>query len=213
MTTALVVVDVQNDFCPGGALAVAGGDAVVPVLNALMPAADLVVATQDWHPADHVSFADNHPGHAIGDRVERDGIEQTLWPVHCVQETPGAALHPALDTARIDHVLRKGQDPAVDSYSGFFDNGRPGQRAGTGLAAWLRARGATRLWIGGLATDYCVRYTVLDARSLDFETVLVTDACRGVDLEPGDVDAALAAMAEAGARRATAAGLLATRRD
>jgi len=188
---ALIIVDVQNDFCPGGALPVPAGDQVVPVINNLQRQFELVVATVDWHPADHCSFAANHPGYKVGDVIEIDGLQQILWPVHCVQNTPGAQLHPALDTSRIASLFRKGADPQVDSYSAFFDNGR---RKATGLADYLRQHGATELYICGLATDYCVKFTALDAVELGFRTNVLADACRGVELRPGDVAAAIDQM-------------------
>jgi nicotinamidase/pyrazinamidase len=150
---SLLLVDLQNDFMPGGALAVADGDAVVGVANALMPRFSLVVASQDWHPADHGSFASAHPGGKPGDVVDLAGVEQVLWPDHCVQDAPGASFHSGLDVAGIDRVVRKGTDPAVDSYSAFFDNDR---RRDTGLAAFLEKSGAEELVVLGLATDYCV---------------------------------------------------------
>ena len=192
---ALIIVDVQNDFCPGGALAVPGGDGIIPAINRFQAEFELVVATQDWHPANHGSFAANHPGRQPGDEIELGGLRQTLWPVHCVQDTPGAELHPALDRGPIAAVFRKGLDPTVDSYSGFFDNGR---RQATGLEDFLRQRGADELFICGLATDYCVKYTALDAVALGFRTRLVAAACRGVELRPGDVARALAEMAAEG---------------
>lgn len=192
---ALIIVDVQNDFCPGGALPVPEGDQVVPVINKLQRQFELVVATVDWHPADHCSFAANHPGCKVGDVIEIDGLQQILWPVHCVQNTPGAELHPALDTTRIARLFRKGADPRVDSYSGFFDNGR---RKATGLAEYLRQQGAAELYICGLATDYCVKFTALDAVELGFRTNLCADACRGVELRRGDVAAAIDQMRSSG---------------
>jgi nicotinamidase/pyrazinamidase len=192
---ALVVVDVQNDFLPGGALAVPDGDAVIPVVNRLMPRFPLVVATQDWHPPDHGSFAANHPGRAVFEQVQLNGLPQTLWPVHCVQGTPGAELAAALARDRIAKVFPKGTDPGIDSYSGLFDNGH---RRSTGLGEWLRARGVTDLYVCGLATDYCVKFTALDAVQMGFKTHLIEDACRGVNLRPGDVADALATMQRAG---------------
>ncbi len=188
---ALVIVDVQNDFCPGGALAVPEGDRVVGAINRVQAHFDLVVATQDWHPADHGSFAANHEGKQPGDVVELGGLEQTLWPVHCVQHTPGAAFHPELDQARIAQVFQKGTDPAIDSYSGFFDNGR---RKSTGLDDYLKEWAVTEVYIAGLATDYCVKFTALDAVRLGFATHLLADATRGVNLHSGDVDRAVEAM-------------------
>lgn len=194
---ALLIVDVQNDFCPGGALAVPDGDRVVPVINRLTPCFPLVMATQDWHPPDHVSFAANHPGHRVGEVITADGLEQILWPVHCVQGTAGAALREDLDVARVAGVFHKGSDPAIDSYSAFHDNGH---RRSTGLADYLRERGVTRVFLGGLATDYCVRFSALDALAEGFAVVVIADACRGVDLAPGDSAAALADLAARGAQ-------------
>ncbi|MCS7091405.1 MAG: bifunctional nicotinamidase/pyrazinamidase [Verrucomicrobiota bacterium] len=193
----LLLVDLQNDFLPGGALPVPEGEAVIPLINRLQPHFDLVVATQDWHPPNHGSFAANHPGRRVGDVIDLDGLPQVLWPVHCVQFTWGAEFAPSLDTERIAHVVRKGTDPRIDSYSGFFDNGR---RRSTGLAEFLRQQGVNELYVAGLATDYCVRATALDAAHLGFDTRLVMDACRGVNLQPGDVERALDDMARAGVR-------------
>jgi len=192
---ALILVDLQNDFVPGGALPVPGGDEVVPAANRLQEKFELVVATQDWHPPDHGSFAANHPGKNPGDVVELNGLEQILWPVHCVRETEGAAFVPGLNTERIERVFRKGTDPGIDSYSGFFDNGH---RKDTGLGDYLRSRDVTEVYVLGLATDYCVKFTALDARMLGFDTFLVEDACRGVNLNPGDVEKAVAEMRSAG---------------
>ncbi len=193
---ALILVDLQPDFCPGGALAVVRGDETLAVANRLMPHFSTVVATQDWHPPDHQSFATQHPGKQPYDVIELDGLTQVLWPPHCVQGTPGAELHPALDHARITHVARKGTDPTIDSYSGFFDNGH---RRGTGLAEWLRERWITQLYILGLATDFCVKFTTFDARQLGFDVKLVEDGCRGVEMKAGDSEAAIEAMRAAGA--------------
>lgn len=197
---SLLLVDLQNDFMPGGALAVAEGDAVVGVANALVPRFSLVVASQDWHPAGHGSFASAHPGGRPGDVIDLAGVEQVLWPDHCVQDAPGASFHSGLDVAGIDRVVRKGTDPAVDSYSAFFDNDR---RRDTGLAAFLEKSGAEELVVLGLATDYCVKYTVLDACGLGFGVTVITDGCRAVDLVPGDGDRAFAEMRSAGARLVT----------
>ena len=194
---ALLLVDIQRDFCPGGALAVADGDAVVAVANRLQPAFAWVIATQDWHPAAHASFAANHPGGEPGETVELDGLQQILWPVHCVQGTAGAAFHPDLDMRPVSAVVRKGTEERIDSYSGFWDNGR---RRTTGLAGLLRGMGVARVWVMGLATDYCVRFTALDAVSEGFETLVVADGCRGVELQDGDTAAALGEMADAGIR-------------
>lgn len=193
---ALILIDIQNDFLPGGALAVPDGDRVIPVAHALMPAFSLVVATQDWHPLDHGSFAANHPGREPGEVITLAGAPQVLWPVHCVQHTRGAALAEGLAQASIERVFHKGVDPSVDSYSGFFDNDR---RRSTGLGDYLKDRGVDSVVVLGLATDYCVKYTALDARALGLRTVVVEDGCRGVELQPGDVARALAELRDAGA--------------
>lgn len=198
MTTrsrALIWVDLQNDFLPGGALAVPAGDQVIAVANRLARDFSRVIATQDWHPADHGSFAAQHPGRVPGEVIELHGLPQVLWPVHCVQNTGGAAFAPGLETARIERVFPKGTDRTVDSYSGFFDNGR---RVATGLGDYLRERGVEEVTVLGLATDYCVRFTALDAVSLGFRTRLVVEGCRAVELAPGDGARALEAMSAAG---------------
>ena len=200
--TALILVDIQNDFCPGGALAVKDGDAIIPVVNRLQPSYDVVVATQDWHPAHHGSFASNNPGKRPGQMGELAGEPQVMWPDHCVQGSPGADFHPDLDTTRIARVFQKGMDPTVDSYSGFYDNGRKND---TGLAAYLRAQGVTHVDVVGLATDYCVKWTALDAVAEGFTTRVIEDATRGVELAAGDVERALAELREAGVGIATAA--------
>ena len=192
---ALIIVDLQRDFLPGGALAVPCGDEVPEVANRLQPLFDLVVATQDWHPANHASFAECHEGKKPGDTIPLEGARQILWPRHCVQGTPGAEFAPALDLHRVARVFHKGTDPNVDSYSAFFDND---YRRATGLGDFLRLQGVTDVYLLGLATDYCVKHTALDARKLGFHTFLIADACRGVDLAPGDVDKALEEMRRAG---------------
>jgi nicotinamidase/pyrazinamidase len=192
---ALILADLQNDFCPGGALPVPEGDHVIGAVNRLLPRFDLVIATQDWHPPDHGSFAANHPGRKVGDVIELGGLPQVLWPVHCVQNTPGADFHPAFDRSRIAAVFHKGTDPDIDSYSGFFDNAR---HKATGLGDFLIARRVTEVFVCGLATDYCVKATALDAASLGFHTHVIEDACRGIDLNPGDVARAIAQMRAAG---------------
>jgi nicotinamidase/pyrazinamidase len=194
---ALVLVDLQNDFCPGGALEVKRGDEVVAVANRLAPRFPLVVATQDWHPANHGSFAVHNPGRKPYELGELAGLPQVMWPVHCVAGTPGAAFHPALDLGKIDRVFPKGTDPAIDSYSGFFDNGK---RKATGLGEFLRARGVDELMVLGLATDYCVRATCLDGVGLGFAVTLVEDGCRGVELQAGDTARAIAELRDAGVR-------------
>lgn len=192
---ALILVDIQNDFLPGGALAVPDGDAVIPVANKLQPVFPLVVATQDWHPANHGSFAANHPGRKVFEQIELNGLPQTLWPVHCVQNTKGAELAAALHRERIAKVFPKGTDPGIDSYSGLFDNGH---RKSTGLGEWLKARGVTEVFVCGLATDYCVKFTALDAAQMGFKTHVVEDASRGVNLQPDDVKNAIEEMKRAG---------------
>jgi nicotinamidase/pyrazinamidase len=192
---ALVLVDIQNDFLPGGALAVPDGDAVIPVANRLQGAFALVLATQDWHPANHGSFAANHPGKKVFEQIDLNGLPQTLWPVHCVQGTSGAELAPALERARIARIFPKGTDAGIDSYSGLFDNGH---RKSTGLGEWLKAKGVTDVFVCGLATDYCVKYTALDALQLGFKTHFIEDASRGVNLQPDDVRNAISEMNRAG---------------
>ena len=192
---ALILVDLQNDFLPGGALAVPKGDVIIPLANRLQTHFNLVVATQDWHPANHGSFAANHPGKQPYEMIDLHGLMQVLWPVHCVQDTPGAALRADLDRTRITEVFHKGTDPAVDSYSGFFDNGK---RKATGLGDWLRSRWIQQVYVMGLATDYCVRATALDARALGFDVWVVQDGCRAVEVKPGDGDRAIAELRGAG---------------
>lgn len=195
--TALVLVDIQNDFLPGGALAVPEGDQIIPIVNSLLPRFELIVATQDWHPPGHASFAANHPGRKPYEQIDLDGLPQTLWPVHCVQNTGGALFAPGLDTRRVVRVFPKGTDPRIDSYSGLFDNGH---RQSTGLAEWLRERGVSGIDVVGLATDYCVKFTALDAAQEGFRVHLIEDACRGVNLAPDDTDRALDQMRHAGVR-------------
>jgi nicotinamidase/pyrazinamidase len=192
---ALILVDIQNDFCTGGALAVPDGEAVVGIANRLMDRVDRIVATQDWHPPDHGSFASNRPGSRPYALAELAGLPQVLWPTHCVQWTGGAQFHHGLATSRIHRVFPKGTDPGIDSYSGFFDNGR---RKETGLGDWLRQAGVDEVLVCGLATDYCVRATAIDAAGLGLRTVLVEDACRGVGLAAEDLPRAMADMRAAG---------------
>lgn len=195
----LIVVDLQNDFLPGGALAVPDGDAVVPLVNRLLPCFAHVVATQDWHPPGHFSFASAQPGGTPFGTVEAPYGPQTLWPDHCVQGSPGAALHDDFDLNRAELVLRKGFHPAIDSYSAFYENDRT---TPTGLAGYLRERGFERLFFAGLATDFCVRWSVEDACREGFQAVVVEDACRAIDIG-GSLAAARRAMASAGARSVT----------
>jgi nicotinamidase/pyrazinamidase len=190
----LIIVDVQNDFCPGGALAVPDGDAIIPLVNRLAGEFAHVVLTQDWHPAGHSSFASAHPGREAFETVEAPYGAQTLWPDHCVQATPGAAFHPALAAPHAQLVLRKGFRCEIDSYSAFRENDR---RTPTGLTAYLRERGFARLTLCGLATDYCVLFSALDAREAGFAVELAAKACRGIDLD-GSLARAMRAMAEAG---------------
>ena len=194
---APIIVDVQNDFCPGGTLAVPEGSQIVPIINRIQPAFDLRAATRDWHPADHGSFATNHPSRRRGEQIELAGLPQILWPVHCVQGTLGAELHPGLDCSpRIARVFPKGTDASVDSYSGFFDSGC---RSSTGLGDYLRDQGVTEVYVCGLATDYCVKATILDALALGFKAYLIEDACRGVEIRSGDTQQAIGEMQEHGA--------------
>ncbi len=196
MTSALILVDLQNDFLSGGALAVPDGDAVIPVANRMMPHFSTVIATQDAHPPEHGSFAANQRGVEVGQIFELNGLPQVAWPVHCVRDTAGAALNQELVTSRITRSFDKGTDPAVDSYSGFFDNGR---RKSTGLAEWLRDHQIKDLYVMGLATDFCVKATVLDALKEGFSVWLLEDGCRAVNLKPGDGEQAITEMREAGA--------------
>ena len=191
----LILVDIQNDFIPGGALAVANGDEVVAVANQLMPQFDLVIATQDWHPAAHGSFASQHEGVQIGDVFSLNGIQQIAWPDHCVQGTRGAEFVAGLDFEAVNHVIQKGTDCQIDSYSGFFDNDG---RSATGLEALLKKHGVTEVSAMGLATDYCVKFTALDAVKLGFETKLILPGCRGVELKSGDIAAAIEQMRATG---------------
>jgi len=195
----LLVVDVQNDFCPGGALAVPGGDAVVPVVNRLARRFADVVMTQDWHPAGHLSFASAHPGRQPFETIELAYGAQTLWPDHCVQGTEGAAFHRQLSLPQAELVVRKGFRKAIDSYSAFYENDR---RTPTGLAGYLRERGFRRVFLAGLATDFCVHYSAVDARREGFAAVLVEDGCRAIDLG-GSLADALQKMTAAGVERIT----------
>ncbi len=175
---ALIIVDVQNDFLPGGSLAVSDGDKIVPVINALQEKFELVVATQDWHPEDHGSFASNHEGKEPFDKTMLEGLEQILWPDHCVQSSKGADFSGKLNNKRIEAIFRKGMEKQIDSYSGFFDNGK---KKATGLADYLRGRGVERVFIAGLAADVCVGFTTLDALELGFETFVIEDATKPID--------------------------------
>jgi nicotinamidase/pyrazinamidase len=197
MKRALVIVDVQNDFCPGGALPVPDGDAVVPIINELSQSEyfDLVVATQDWHPQNHLSFASQRAGKNVGEVIELNDKPQVLWPDHCVQNSPGANLRADLSTQRVAHVFQKGQQREVDSYSGFFDNDH---QFSTGMGEYLKSENVDGVFVCGLATDYCVKYSALDAKALGFKTFLIEDAARGVNLNAGDVENAIEEMRAAG---------------
>jgi nicotinamidase/pyrazinamidase len=197
MKKALIIVDVQNDFLPGGALAVTDGDAILPLINETQKDFELIVATQDYHPSNHASFAVNHPGKKPGDIIDLQGIKQVLWPVHCVQGSQGAEFSPKLDTTEITRVFRKGTDPNLDSYSGFFDNGH---RKDTGLEGYLKDQGVTDVYICGLTADYCVKFTALDALKCGFNTWLYRGATRAVNLSPGDFDKSIHEMASAGVK-------------
>ena len=195
-TEALVVIDIQNDFCPGGALAVAGGDEIIAGVNALMKDFQVRVLTQDWHPADHSSFAANHPGAAPFSLAQMPYGPQVLWPAHCVQGTDGAAFHPGLATDPADLIIRKGFRSAIDSYSAFFENDH---KTPTGLEGYLRERGVHDLVMVGLATDFCVAYSAIDAAKLGFAVTVLEGACRAIDLD-GSLDKARADMRAAGVR-------------
>jgi nicotinamidase/pyrazinamidase len=190
----LLIVDVQNDFCPGGALAVPDGDAIVPVVNKLAAGFSHVVLTQDWHPSGHASFASSHPGKQPFDTIEVSYGEQILWPDHCVQGTQGAAFYPGLDVPHAELVLRKGFRRVIDSYSAFRENDR---RTPTGLANYLKEREFERITLCGLATDFCVLYSAIDAREAGFQVSIVTSACRGTDVD-GSIARAIRSMSEAG---------------
>ena len=194
MTHALIVIDVQNDFCPGGALAVPGGDVIVAGINALMDDAGAVILTQDWHPGGHSSFASSHDGKAPYDVIEMAYGSQVLWPDHCVQGSRGAAFHADLDTNRADMIVRKGYRPAIDSYSAFFENDRT---TPTGLEGYLRTRGIDRITMVGLATDFCVNFSAVDAARLGFDVTVRMDLCRAIDLD-GSLAAAWDGMRAAG---------------
>ncbi|GGX38225.1 nicotinamidase [Tateyamaria omphalii] len=194
MTRALIVIDVQNDFCPGGALAVPGGDEIVSSINALMAEHEAVVLTQDWHPSGHSSFASSHDGKAPYDMIDMPYGPQVLWPDHCVQGTQGAAFHADLNTDRADMIVRKGYRPAIDSYSAFFENDH---ETPTGLEGYLRTRGITKLTMVGLATDFCVNFSAVDAAKLGFNVTVQMSLCRAIDLE-GSLAAAQSGMIDAG---------------
>ena len=192
---ALILVDIQNDFVSGGALAVPEGETIVPIVNELQKKFDFIIATQDFHPANHGSFAANHEGKNIGEVIDLNGLYQILWPVHCVQNTEGTEFVKELDMSKVKKVFIKGTDAEIDSYSGFYDNGH---RKSTGLADYLKEQGITEVYVTGLAADYCVKFTALDAVGEGFKTYLVSDATKGVNMQAGDVEKAIAEMKEKG---------------
>jgi nicotinamidase/pyrazinamidase len=194
----LILTDLQNDFLPGGALPVPRGDEVIPLANRLGRHFELIVATQDWHPPHHGSFASHHPGKKPGEVIELGGIPQVLWPDHCVQKTPGAEFSQDLDRSRIHRVFRKGTHPEIDSYSAFYDNLH---RRSTGLGEFLKEKGVTEVYLLGLATNYCVKFSALDAVGLGFKTYVIEDACRGIELNRGDIKKAYREMEAAGIER------------
>lgn len=194
MPTALIVIDIQNDFCPGGALAVTEGDVIVPGVNALMADFDAVILTQDWHPAGHSSFATSHAGKAPFDLIDMPYGPQVLWPDHCVQGSNGAEFHPELQSDRADLIIRKGYNPAIDSYSAFFENDH---ETPTGLEGYLRNRGILDVTIVGLATDFCVNFSAVDAAKLGFNVTVRTDLCRAIDMD-GSLAGAVNGMGNAG---------------
>jgi nicotinamidase/pyrazinamidase len=203
---ALLIIDVQYDFLPGGTLAVNEGDQIIPVINQLQKKFDFIVATQDWHPANHGSFAANHRGKNPGDFIQLGNVDQVLWPAHCVQNSKGAEFHQDLEQIKWSKIIQKGTNPHVDSYSGFFDNDR---REDTGLSQYLKSNGIEEVFVTGLATDYCVKFTVLDAIKDGFEATVVTDATKAVNLAPGDYDAAIKEMVKSGAEAKTSREILA----
>lgn len=191
--TALILIDIQNDFLKGGSLAVPEGDDIIPIINQIMPQFEHIYATQDWHPANHGSFASKHNKN-IGEIIDLHGLQQILWPDHCIQYSKGAEFAATLNQDRIEHIFQKGTDISIDSYSGFFDNGH---RKATGMGAYLKEKGIKNIFLGGLATDYCVKFTALDAIELGFNTFLITDATKGVNINPNDVEQAIQEMKEA----------------
>lgn len=196
-SAALIIVDVQKDFIPGGALAIKDGDQVVPVINSIQHKFGTVIATQDFHPANHGSFAANHPGKTPGEFIDLNGLNQILWPIHCVQGSEGAKFHQDLNRENWVAIFQKGMNSEVDSYSGFFDNARRGD---TGLGDFLKKKGIKTVFVAGLALDYCVKFTALDAVSLGFETFLIVDATRAVNLQPKDGEQAIREMESAGVK-------------
>ena len=204
-SSALVIVDLQNDFCDGGSFEVAEGSSIIPVINRLQPHFQLIAASQDWHPADHSSFASNHPDLGIGAVVTTGHVQQILWPDHCVQDTSGAEFHPDLDTSRFANIVHKGVDVNIDSYSAFFDNEH---LRDTGLATFLQEHQIQNVYLAGLALDYCVKYSALDAKQLGFNVYVIADATRAINLAEGDSEAALEEMRAAGIHIITAADII-----
>ncbi len=197
MAKALILVDIQNDFMPSGSLPVKNGDQILPLINEIVHYPfDLIIATKDWHPTDHGSFANNHEGKAVGEHINLGGLDQILWPVHCVQGTQGAEFSPGWDSTQVDKVIYKGTDPLIDSYSTFFDNGH---RKSTGLEHYLREKGVKDVFFAGLATEYCVKYSVMDALQLGFRPYVILDACRGINIDPKDVEHSILSMRAGGA--------------
>lgn len=193
---ALIVVDIQNDFLPGGALVVKEGNTIIPLINEMVHYSfDLIVATKDWHPTEHGSFVNNYKDKKTGDHINLGQLDQILWPAHCVQGTWGSEFAPGWDTTVIDKVIYKGTDPLIDSYSTFYDNGH---RKSTGLEIYLREKGIKDVFIAGLTTDYCVKYSAIDALTLGFHPYVIIDACQGVNLDPNDSEKAIATMRQAG---------------
>ncbi len=203
---ALVLVDLENDFMPGGALGIKEADQIIPIINTIIPKFSLVVMTQDLHPADHVSFASSHSGKNPGDRIKVKELDQTLWPVHCVRNTLGAEIAPGLDKDKIASFFYKGTDKNIDSYSAFFDNAR---HKSTGLGDYLKSRGVTDIYLAGVATDYCILYSSLDAIDLGFSVYVIIDACRPINLHPEDEAHAIEAIVAKGGKIITSSELLA----
>lgn len=201
---ALIIIDVQNDFCPGGALAVGNGDEVVPIINRLSEQFETCLLTQDWHPADHRSFASNHEGGEAFSVVDMPYGPQVLWPDHCIQGTPGAAFHTDLETDRADLIVRKGFRPAIDSYSAFFENDHT---TATGLSGYLRERSINEVYLAGLATDFCVRFSAVDAVKLGLKVTLIEDACRAIDLD-GSLAVAMQDMSDHGVLMASSTNFI-----
>lgn len=194
---ALLLIDIQNDFMPEGKLPVRHGNEIIPLINEIVHYPfDLIIASKDWHPAEHLSFANNHEGKQPGDHINLGGLDQILWPAHCVQSTNGAEFAPGWDSTEVDKVIYKGTDSLIDSYSAFFDNGH---RKSTGLEEYLKAKNVKDVFIAGLATDYCVKYSVLDALQFGFQPYVIIDACQGVELDSGDIERAIFIMREKGA--------------